>query len=392
MTPEKRAGIERPAEQLLLGVMPVALTVWLALSAIRLHSVAQDFSLAYYPAAHRLLLGGNPYSVTHGAVIAGAAFVYPALSAVVLAPFALVGVGLSDHLYTLLCFVLVPGTLWTLQVRDWRVYGVSLLWYPVIIGWQGENISVLLAFLVALAWRHRDRPVVAGLVVAAAVSLKPIVWPLGLWLLVTRRWRASGWALLFGIVLNLVAWSIVGLGELHTYLHLSAVDTDALWRGGYSLLAAAHHLGFGRSVGEAALLGAAAAVALMLLDAGLRRRSDRETMVLAVALMLIASPLLWIHYFVLLLVPLAICRPRFCALWAVPLAMWLLPPATTVDGWQLALAWVVVGSCLIGALRGSRDGGGRPATVIAGPVALELSCRHLEGSQIPGAVGGRMLD
>ncbi len=371
-----RAGVERAAAQLMLGAVPVALTAWLAFSAIRFHWMAQDFSLAYYPAAFRLLHGGNPYAVTHSEIVAGAGFVYPALSAVVLAPFALVGSGLSDHLYTLLCFVLVPGTLWATGVRDWRVYGIVLLWFPVIIAWQGENISLPLAFLVALAWRYRERPLVAGLIVAAAISLKPIVWPLGLWLLATRRWRAAGWAGLSGIALNLAAWSIVGFDRFGTYLHLSTLDTDALWRGGYSVLAAAAHLGLGRGAGEMLLLVATVACTAALLNLGLRHRDrDRETMVLAVALMLVASPLVWIHYFVLLLVPLAITRPRFSPLWAVPLLLWTLPGPTAVVGWQLALAWAVVSTCVIGALRASREGGGErtAATSLATVPGLQAS-------------------
>ena len=48
----------------------------------------------------------------------GLAFVYPALSAVVFAPFALLGQADADHLYMLMCFLLVPATLWAAGVRD----------------------------------------------------------------------------------------------------------------------------------------------------------------------------------------------------------------------------------------------------------------------------------
>ena len=208
---ERRAEFGVAAQRLLLGAVPVALTAWLAYSAIRYHWFALDFYRAYYPAAHRLLSGASPYAVTHSDVVAGSAFIYPALSAVAFVPFALVSRGLSDHLYTLVCFLCVLGTLRAARVKDWRVYGVTLLWFPIIIGWQGQNVSVPLMFLVALVWRHRNRPAVAGLIAAAAISLKPFVWPLGLWLLATRRWTAAAWALGFGLALNVLAWGIVGL-------------------------------------------------------------------------------------------------------------------------------------------------------------------------------------
>jgi hypothetical protein len=338
-------------EHVLLGVLPLALTVGLAVAAVSSHWVAEDFSLAYYPAAHNLLDGGNVYAATNAQVLSGEAFVYPALSALLLAPFALFSVGLADHLYTLLCLALVPGTLWTLGVRDWRVYGVVMLFFPIVIGWQGENISIPLMFLVALAWRYRDRPLVAGLIIAAAISIKPFVWPLGLWLLATRRRRAAAWALASGIALNLLAWSIVGFNEISTYRHLASKDLSVFWKAGYGITAVAHQLGWGRGVGDGLLLVAVALIAAAMLHKGLVKGRSREAFVLAVALMLVASPLVWIHYFVLLVVPLAITRPRFSTPWLVPLAMWLLPPATTVAGWQLVLAWALVAACVLGAFR-----------------------------------------
>jgi hypothetical protein len=344
-----------------LGLLPCTLTLWLVIASLGHHWVAQDFSRAYYPAAHRLLDGGNPYAVTHGQILSGAAFVYPALSAVLLAPLALVSIGFADHLYILLCIVLVPATLWVTGVRDWRVYGATMLWYPMIIGWLGENISVPLMFMTALVWRYRERPLVAGVFTAAAISMKPFLWPLGLWLLATRRWKAAACAFAWGIAFNLLAWALVGFNEISTYVHLEREDVRALWHGGYSLLALAHHLGLSHGSGYVFLALASAAVALAVLDRGLRLGDDHQTMVLAVGLMLVASPLVWIHYFVLLVVPLAIVRRRFSTLWVVPAGMWLLPPATRVSGWQFALAWVLVAGCLAAALRDAPVGGRRSA-------------------------------
>ncbi len=361
------------AQQLLLGFVPIVIAALMLIFLSVTRIAAYDFHWAYYPAASRLLHGGNPYGMPAADIAGGIAFVYPALSAVVLVPFALLSHAQSDEAYRLLCLLLVPATLWTAGVRDGRIYGVTLLWLPVNVGWEGGNVSVPLTFMVALAWRYRDRPWVAGLVTAAAVSLKPFVWPLGLWLLATRRIRASIWTVGWAILLNLLAWWIVGFNEIRTYLRLSGEVTDALWRGGYSMLAVAHHLGFGRGVGEALLILVSAAAGLALVYIGYVKRNERGAMVLAVALMLVASPLVWSHYFVLLMIPLALARPRFGPVWLLPIVMWVCPPSTTVVGWQAAVAWAVAGTCLVAALRPILVGGGQRTAAIAPIKAPELS-------------------
>lgn len=355
----RRLGLERALIQLLLGALPAAVTGFVLATAMRTSGTAYDFHWSYYPAAQRLLAGGNVYSATPLAVSHGAAFTYPALAAVLLAPFALVGHSLADHLYLVLCLLMTPVTVWLAGVRDWRVFGIALLWLPVIVGWQGGNVSIPIALLLVLAWRHRERPLVAGLLTAAAISVKPFVWPLALWLLATRRFKAAAWALAAGLGLNLLAWAVVGFNRVDAYLQLSARLVTDQWRAGYGMLALAHKLGAGRGAGELILLAASAILVLALLHRGWVHHHDREAFVLAVALALVASPLVWSHYFVLLLVPLALTRPRLSRLWALPLVMWVCPN-TTPAGWQLVLAWGIVAACVAGALRDAAVGR-RPA-------------------------------
>ena len=338
-------GARIAAEHGLFGVAPIGGTVALVALLFAIHGVAADFRGAYYPAGLRLLHGVSPYAVTHQEIVGATAFVYPALSAVAFAPLGFLDRGVAEVLYMLMCIACVPATLRVLRVRDWRVYGIAMLWLPVYSAWQTANLTLPLVLLLALAWRHRDRPAVAGLITATAVSLKPFVWPLALWMLATHRLRATAWTVVWGIVLNLAAWGIVGFNEIHVYLRLSGQVTDALWRGGYSMLAVAHHLGFGRGVGEALLMAVSAALAFGVVYLAAIRRRESDALTLAIALMLTASPLVWSHYFALLLVPLAIRRPRLGPLWAVPLLMWPCLPVAAL-GWEVALAWVVAGICL----------------------------------------------
>jgi len=73
-----------------------------------------------------------------------------------------------------------------LRVRDWRVYGAIFLWACTRQAIQSGNVTLLLTFGAALAWRRRNRPWLVECAVDAAVSLK-----LFLWLIVTRRFRAA---------------------------------------------------------------------------------------------------------------------------------------------------------------------------------------------------------
>ena len=91
-------------------------------------------------------------------------------------------------LFTLMLVV----SLWVLRVRDWRVYGVVLLWPSVIEAVQTANASLPLMLLVAVAWRWRDRAVPAGLALGYGVAVKLFLWPVVVWLaLVGRRGAAS---------------------------------------------------------------------------------------------------------------------------------------------------------------------------------------------------------
>jgi alpha-1,2-mannosyltransferase len=250
-----------------------------------------------------------------------------------------------------------------LNVKDWRLYGVVLACPPVVVAWQTANLTPLLVLGVALVWRHRDRPLVAGSITAALVSLKLVTWPLGLWLLATRRYRAAGSAVAVGIAINLAAWSVLGFGEIGAFVHLSVRVTDALSRTGYGLISLATHAGASRSLGEVAEALLSVALAIPCLLAG-RRGRDLESLALCTVLMLAASPLVWTHYLAFLVVPLAIFAPRLSWTWAL-LFLLLLCPSDGATTWDVILAWTIVTLILYAMTRPARpaDKPARPRAV-----------------------------
>jgi hypothetical protein len=61
-----------------------------------------------------------------------------------------------------------------------------------------------------------------------------------------------------------------------------------------------------------------------------------------ITISLLATPIVWRHYFVLFLVPLAISRPRLSAAWAIPLVLFVCPVTGPVL-WQLLLTLGSIG-------------------------------------------------
>jgi hypothetical protein len=63
-----------------------------------------------------------------------------------------------------------------------------------------------------------------------------------------------------------------------------------------------------------------------------RRGRDEGALALAIAVSLIAAPLIWMHYYALLIVPLAIAYPRLSTAWALPLLLWFCHTNTGQSG------------------------------------------------------------
>jgi len=345
-----------------LAALPIVVTAWLLWRYLTAHELGVDFEWAYWPAARDLLHGASPYLWSHAQIARAEVFVYPAAAAILLAPLGLCSRSVGDALFVALTIAALAATLRALAVRDWRVYAVALLWWPVVNGWQTANLTLLLGLATALVWRHRDRPRLAGPLAALAISLKPFMWPLGLWLLATRRYRQAAWCAVSAVVINVIAWAVVGPGAVHQYLRLSGQVTAALYRTGYGLIALAAHFGAGRGLGTVVLIALSAALAAACVAIA-RRGLDPESLTLCVALMLVASPLVWNHYFALLVVPLAIARPRLGGAWLAPLVLWLCP-ATDVATWQALLAWTVVAGVLATLVREPRLAGARSGAAL----------------------------
>lgn len=336
------------AVRILLIVLPLAVTAFEFSVVQGNHTYALDFKGVYWLAGHRVLIGRSPYTLPMLTALK-----YPAPAALLFAPFALLPNAVAGWLFGILVFAAIPGTLYALGVRDWRVYAIVLLWQPVLVGWETANISLLLTLGTAACWHWRERPVVSGVLVALLVSVKIFLFPLIFWLAITRRWRACAWAIGTGLAVNAVAWLVLGLHQIPIYLQLLRNFQPGAERRGYSLIGLAIHLGLSQNVSYA--LGLVGAAGILVL-AALSRPDRRDTTMLTACIVasLLASPLVESHYLTLLLVPLAILVPRLSALWSVPILL-LITPADHPSNWQHALGLAV--ALLVPALALSRARG-----------------------------------
>jgi hypothetical protein len=283
-----------------------------------------DFRATIYDPGQAVLHGHSPYPDATLASLAGRpTFVYPPLLLGLDAPLALLGFTAARLVWTVLLELSVAGAMRVLGVRDWRCYAIALLSLPTIDGLSMGNVTTLLVLGVALAWRYRDRWLAAGIIVGVLVALKLLLWPLLVWLLATRRIRASATAIGIAVVAALGSWAVIGFAGLSDYPHLlHIVETKTAGPRALAIATLAHQAGLSDFVGHG--LQRACGAGILLYGAFLARGRDGDRRAFAAAVIgaLVISPVVWLHYFALLLVPIAITNRRFGPAWAIPLAFW----------------------------------------------------------------------
>lgn len=323
-------------DPLVLFVAPVTFAV-LTVGLGYLHSwpVGFDFRGTLWEPAHALLEGAAMYpEPTRQAVLIGNPSVYPPFFILVSVPLALVPVSVAAWTWFALLAVCVLAAMWVLDVRDWRCHVLALTSPVVVHGLFYGNLTVALVLLVALGWRYRDRAPVAGVAIGAAIAAKLFLWPLVLWLLLTRRVRAAAWAAWVAATLVFGAWTLIGFQGLLEYPALLREVQEVYALRGVSLASVAGSLGAPSSL--AAAVAWIAGVGLIALAALRFRGDERRALALIVGACIVASPIVWPNYLALLLIPIAITWPRLSPVWLFGYLVWLVkivvPEPTTLAG------------------------------------------------------------
>jgi uncharacterized membrane protein len=220
------------------------------------------------------------------------------------------------------------GAMRLLGVGDWRCLVLAVTSPVVVHGLWFGNLTVFLVLPLALAWRYRDRAAVAGIAVGVAVAAKLFVWPLVVWLLLTRRFRAAAWAVASAAGTVLGAWTLIGFQGLRDYPTLLRVVQDVYAVRSVSLSTVAGAMG--ASVPLAVAIAGAAGLVCLGLAAWLAPQpdGDRRAFAVVVAACILAAPIVWPNYAALLFVPIAVTWPRLAPAWFFGYAVWALSAVT----------------------------------------------------------------
>ena len=267
-----------------------------------------------WKAGHDVVTGHSPYP-----------FVYPAPAAILMVPFGLLPFKVAVVAFSLVLFGAAFLTLRLLGVRDWRCYGAALGSLPGTSAVTLGAFSWLLALGAAAAWRYRDRRLVVAAAIAGVVVTKIFLWPLLIWLVATRRIRTAATTVVFSVVAVIGCWAVIGFDGLRQYPnHISHIGALEELRS-YSPFSLLRTLGLTSADARIALVALTLAAFAAITVAARGQDGDRRAFALAVAASLVLSPIVWVHYFVLLFVIIALYRRTLSAAWLLPAAYWLLP-------------------------------------------------------------------
>jgi hypothetical protein len=229
---------------------------------------------------------------------------------------------LGNFFLFVLSLVLVAREL-RIEVQGWMIFAALALvvsWNAVLSQLYQGQLNFMILFLLVVAWvaDRRGYQTLAGASVGAAAAMKIFPALLLVYFVATGRWRAVAATLLAGLLLHVVALLLFGPTAFETYVR-DVLPSLNVFQGSWLNVSLT---GYWKRVGVALgvpMLGRILAVVCQFLVVvavwWVSRRAARagepdRAFALVVVGMLLASPVAWVHYFVLLTLPLLIFWQR----------------------------------------------------------------------------------
>ena len=294
--------------------------------AVAGETLGYDF-LAYHAAVSRVLDGLPAYDTSFEAAGGFGLFYYPPTFIPLILPFGLLSAATATWTWIALLLTAFGAGVLAMPVRvrtKWLVVLLAGCSWPFLYAVKLGQVGPLLFLGFALGWRYLERPPVLGLAGALGAAIKMQPGLVLAWAVLTRRWVdvAAGAAVL--AVLAAAATLVAGVGAWSDFLLLLGRVSDPITTPhNFTPGAVAYQLGVPREVASLVQWASMGIVALIVVFAALRRPPVASYLVVVVASQLL-SPILWDHYALLLLLPVAWLVDRGRT-WAV-----LIPLATCV--------------------------------------------------------------
>jgi hypothetical protein len=328
----------------------VAVGATVLLSGVVAGTLGYDF-LAYQQAAERVLAGERLYDPSVQQTGGFGLFYYPPPFVLAILPLALLEPAVATWVWTALSlaafFIGVAIMPVSASVRWLTILLAGLSW-PFAYALKLGQVGPLLFLLFAIGWRRLDDPLALGASAAggAIVKLQPGI--VLAWALLTRRWAAVAVGLIVLVVAAVVATLVTGGPSVWTdYLGLLRNVADPISTPhNFTPGAIAYQLGVPSGVATTVQVTSSVAAVTIVVVAALRAEAAASYLAAVVASQLL-SPVLWDHYAMLLLLPVAwlVDRGRRWAI-VIPLVssvftIGLTPPAAYPVVFWLTLIAVV---------------------------------------------------
>lgn len=294
-----------PSVALVIFAVSIAAVV---LAGAQAGTLGHDY-LAYDAAARRLLAGRPLYDMDFQAAGGFGLYYYPPPFALAVLPLAaLCPAEAAVWVWTaVLLAALLAGiaVLPVARTTRWCVLGLAGLSWPVVYSIKLGQVGPLLLLLFAVGWRRLASDATLGVVAALGALVKVQPGLLLGWALLARRWRAAAVGVVVLTTVAVAASPIVGpdsWGDFFTLL--TRVSDPIATAGNVTVGALAERSGLGRPAAVVLQWLTVTAVALAWLVAGLRCPPVPGYLATVVVSQLL-SPILWDHYGILLLLPVA---------------------------------------------------------------------------------------
>ncbi len=287
-----------------------------------------DFRV-FWDAGHRLLTGSGLYP-SEAALNANTRdyFVYPPVVAFAFAPLSMIPYTVAAVLYGVACVAAIFASL--------RIVGVTRF--------------------------------VGAAALGVAIASKLFLWPVVFWLIATRRYRRALETIAVTGAAVVIPWLTLGFRDFAEYPRVLRLLVHNEMPTSFSINALTEMLGLAQAALVVQLVCVVAVFALAR-----RQEGDRRAFSAAIITALVLSPLVWIHYYLLLIVPIGIAFRRLRAVWLLPvLAFWPFPDNLS-SVWPVLWVSLVMGRVAVLTLRASglerpapgrgsfEDGEARPA-------------------------------